>query len=242
MQPKNRGRVIRAPAPAAGAGFAPGADAERVKAAAAAARPSAAGPAIYHDACLEKHAAEARKKEDILRPVLAAARALAETYGMALSTVYRQLDAHRQNGVAGLAKRQRKDVGMARAMISLAFDREAPFSAEVLAGLRAELDGYIRSHYAHGTNGWRQIQVLAGMRLMELCHAWGWPAMSAKADARRRQNWKSADGRPMCGNCRKGEVTYADRYIETPSYKCLLGGFGTVKSAICDCYEAPQYR
>lgn len=65
---------------------------------------------------------------------------------------------------------------------------------------------------------------------------------AAAAANRRRQNWKSASNRPMCGNCRQHDVTYADRYIETPSYRCKLGGFPTVKTAICDDYDPPRYK
>jgi hypothetical protein len=142
---------------------------------------------IRHDPLLEKRTRQGFEELDRLKPVLtapaktrgSAVKELAAATGLTVSTLYKKRKRFLRGGVEALARPQRADVGQRRAIISLAFDRRCPLPPSELKAMREQLDEYIRSSWASGVGGWRQIREHAGLELMTLCHARGWyPSLS----------------------------------------------------------------
>ena len=54
------------------------------------------------------------------------------------------------------------------------------------------------------------------------------------------QRWLAPGQRNSCQNCKFGEVSYRnpDSAYESRMFKCRVGGFNTVKLAVCDLWEA----
>lgn len=144
-------------------------------------------PTVRHDPRATARTRQALTAVEGLKPVLTAPKATrgavvaaqAEALGVAASTLYRRKKAYAQGGLMALARGPRADIGKRRALISLAFDQSCPLPAAELAAIREELDTYIRSAWAAGMKGWRQIREHAGLKLQELCQARGWhPSLS----------------------------------------------------------------
>lgn len=89
---------------------------------------------------------------------------------IAQSTLYNWVTAYDAEGLAGLMPEVRKDKGVARAVVTVAWD--AFFGARISEGDRQrigeELTGYIRSMWRSGASGWRTISEMSTTRLIEI--------------------------------------------------------------------------
>ncbi len=92
------------------------------------------------------------------------------------ATVYNWINLAERGGVAALANKARADHGMKRVRITRRWDAASPLDGVARQKIEEELVRYIRSLWASGAAGWRQVQRLASVKLLTLSRAHGWDA------------------------------------------------------------------
>lgn len=147
------------------------------------------GDATQHDPRWSERAAVARWRLDVIRQAVAQPKGSRERKAaldtvakqvwsmpdgrrksIAQSTLYNWVTAYDAQGLAGLMPDVRKDKGVARAVVTVAWD--AFFGTRIGEGDRQqigeELTGYIRSMWRSGASGWRTISEMSTTRLIEM--------------------------------------------------------------------------
>ena len=154
-------------------------------------------PDRYHRRIAEDYALE-RWKIELLAPALqypkrskergAALREIAsrettkpngKTWKPSISTLEGWIKAIEAGDEKALRRKQREEK-MPRTLISRAWDKACPLAIEPKAGIAEHMATHVKSLWANGAPGWKRVNQLASVELLEQCHAAGW--LSATLD------------------------------------------------------------
>lgn len=111
-------------------------------------------------------------------------------------TLYLWISQYEGGGLAALKPKERPR-GNRRVIVSGAWDAAAPLPAAMQRQVAEELERYVRSLWAAGTNGWRHVCQLAGAKLIELSREAGWQGETAdlmphcRVPRRMAETWRS---------------------------------------------------
>lgn len=153
-----------------------------------------AAPIITLDAGEERRFAVAFWRSQIIAPILqhdkrsrdrvAAQKRLAGTKHLhpdgqmkkiTAATLYNWCDLYENHGgIEALKPKLREDKGEARVSVSRNFDKLCPLDADAKAKLHEAMTLYIRSGWASGVAGWRDLRIMAERQCRELAVAAGW--------------------------------------------------------------------
>lgn len=112
-------------------------------------------------------------------------------------TLYAWIAAYEAGGLKAITPKERAR-GSKRVIVSQAWDDASPLSDYMKKQVAEELERYVRSLWAAGTNGWRHVCQLAGAKLIELSQHAGWDGSiddltaHCKVPRRMAENWRSA--------------------------------------------------
>lgn len=126
-----------------------------------------------------QHPKGSRERGEALREV--ASRAVTKPNGKtwqpsvsALSGWIRSLE---EGDEKALRRKKREEIAP-RVMISRAWDKACPLDTEQKASIAERLATHVKSLWASGAPGWKRINQLASVELLDQCRAAGWPGVS----------------------------------------------------------------
>lgn len=129
---------------------------------------------------------EAQRRLALIRPALKhpknsrargkAVRRIAKETGKSQSTVASWIGSYEARGIAGLARKQRKDKGGRRTLISREWDEAVPFDERTRREIADELQVHIRSLWANDMPAVPHVRRAATGRLVELTREAGFDA------------------------------------------------------------------
>lgn len=111
-------------------------------------------------------------------------------------TLYHWIKLYEAGGLNAIKPKERAR-GIRRVVVSTAWDAAAPLSDFMKSQVAEDLERYVRSLWASGTNGWRHVCQLASAKLVELSQQHGWSgsvdelAPHCQVPRRMAENWRS---------------------------------------------------
>ncbi|MBC7953148.1 MAG: Mu transposase C-terminal domain-containing protein [Rhodospirillaceae bacterium] len=119
------------------------------------------------------------------------------TRSVEVRILYNWIKLYEEGGLNALKPKERAR-GTRRVMVSTAWDAAAPLPVFMKTQVADELERYVRSLWAAGTNGWRHVCQLSSAKLIELSQGAGWQGEVAdlmphcQVPRRMAENWRSA--------------------------------------------------
>ena len=109
-----------------------------------------------------------------------------ETIKLKAATLYNWLDLYAQNGMESLKPKTRSDKAEPRVSLSREFDKACTLPEADKQKVVDAVLLYIRSGWASGVSGWRDLLILSERHTIELCQLAGWePGLEAPLLSRR---------------------------------------------------------